>query len=135
MTPRMHRLFSFVALFMTLGLAGLPAEAQQPQYPYAVDTKPSRGIMPNSEQLSGPLDNIDPVTGKLHIQIPLASLPAGNAGYATRTVVSPASESTWTLVAGVLPKRTSVAPDNPRPRMRTVPGRPAIATRGATTSP
>ena len=36
--------------------------------------------MPNSEQLSGPLDNIDPISGKLHIQIPLASLPAGHAG-------------------------------------------------------
>jgi RHS repeat-associated protein len=80
MMPRMRRLVSFVAFFVTFGLAVLPAEAQQPQYPYAVDTKPSRGIMPNSEQLSGPLDHVDPVTGKLHIQIPLASLPAGNAG-------------------------------------------------------
>ncbi len=71
---------SWIAFFMMLGFASQPALAQQPQYPYAVDTKPSRGIMPNSEQLSGPLDNIDPVTGKLHIQIPLASLPAGNAG-------------------------------------------------------
>src|SRR5688572_22684746 len=80
MTPRIHRLMSFVALVVTFGLAALPAAAQQPQYPYAVDTKPSRGIMPNSEQLSSPLDHIDPVTGKLHIQIPLASLPAGNGG-------------------------------------------------------
>src|SRR6185436_6761172 len=63
-----------------LELAGLTADAQQPQYPYEVDTKPSRGIMPNSEQLSSPLDNIDPTTGKLHIQIPLAALPAGSAG-------------------------------------------------------
>jgi RHS repeat-associated protein len=78
MMPLTHRLISFVALFVILAV--LPAAAQQPQYPYAVDTKPSRGIMPNSEQLSGPLDHIDPVTGKLHIQIPLASLPAGNAG-------------------------------------------------------
>ena len=71
---------SFMSLVLVLGLASVPATAQQPQYPYAVDTKPARGIMPNSEQLSSPLDNIDPTTGKLHIQIPLASLPAGNAG-------------------------------------------------------
>jgi RHS repeat-associated protein len=71
---------ALIALFLFFGFSAMPVSAQQPQYPYAVDTKPSRGIMPNSEQLSGPLDHIDPVSGKLHIQIPLASLPAGNAG-------------------------------------------------------
>src|SRR5947207_1392599 len=77
---RLFNTICIVALFMTLGFGCLSVEAQQPQYPYDVDTKPTRGIMPTAEQLSSPLDNIDPVTGKLHIQIPLASLPAGNAG-------------------------------------------------------
>ena len=63
-----------------LGDALGSAAFAQPPYPYAVDTRPSRGIMPNSEQLSSPLDSIDPISGKLHIQIPLASLPLGNAG-------------------------------------------------------
>jgi hypothetical protein len=80
MRARLHLVIPFFALLLVFGFAVLPAYAQQPQYPYAVDTKPSRGIMPNSEQLSGPLVHIDPVSGKLHIQIPLASLPAGNAG-------------------------------------------------------
>src|SRR5262245_467759 len=71
---RVLSLLILLASFMGVGLA------QQPQYPYAVDTKPSRGLMPNSEQLSGSLDSIDPISGKLHIQIPMASLPAGNAG-------------------------------------------------------
>jgi RHS repeat-associated protein len=71
---------AMVAFFLMFGSECVSLKAQQPQYPYAVDTKPSRGLMPNAEQLSGPLDSIDPVTGKLHIQIPLASLPTGNAG-------------------------------------------------------
>ena len=80
MTRLIHRLSFITRVVWILSVAGSIAFAQQPQYPYAVDTKPSRGIMPNSEQLSGPLDNIDPISGKLHIQIPLASLPAGHAG-------------------------------------------------------
>lgn len=64
MQARLYHCISFIAS----GFAALPAEAQQPQYPYEVDTKPSRGIIPTSEQLSCPLDPIDPVTGQLHIQ-------------------------------------------------------------------
>src|SRR5215471_6358478 len=36
--------------------------------------------MPTSDQISSPLDNIDAVNGKLHLQIPLGSLPRGPAG-------------------------------------------------------
>ena len=39
-----------------------------------------RGFMPNMEQLSSPLDNIDIAGGKLHLHIPLASLPRGAGG-------------------------------------------------------
>ena len=45
-----------------------------------VDTRPLRGFMPNMDQLSSPIDNIDVATGKLHLQIPLASLPRGKGG-------------------------------------------------------
>jgi RHS repeat-associated protein len=72
---------SRVFLLITAIWAGAPiVHAQQPAYPYSVDTKPSRGIMPNSEQIVGALDSIDPISRKLHISIPLASLPDGNAG-------------------------------------------------------
>jgi hypothetical protein len=76
---------SRVRLLTVIGLLALfvadlkSAQAQQPPYPYNVDTNPSRGVMPNSEQLNGALDSLDPVSQKLHIQVPLASLPAGNA--------------------------------------------------------
>lgn len=49
-------------------------------YPYDVDTKPVRGFMPNGDYLTSPFDSIDPTSGKLHLQIPLASLPRGRAG-------------------------------------------------------
>jgi RHS repeat-associated protein len=77
---RINQIFSYVALSVLLFAAALPAHAQGPSFPYEVDSRPSRGIMPTSEQLSGPLDNIEPTSGTLHIQIPLASLPAGHAG-------------------------------------------------------
>ena len=80
MARRTHQLLLNLWLAWALFLAATTAYAQGPQYPYAVDTRPSRGIMPNSEQVSGPLDSVDPISGKLHIQIPLASLPAGHAG-------------------------------------------------------
>src|SRR5688572_29464 len=80
MARRIHRLCSFIGVVWALIATGVTGYAQQPQYPYAVDTKPARGIMPTSEQLSGLLDSIDPIAGKLHIQVPLTSLPAGNAG-------------------------------------------------------
>jgi RHS repeat-associated protein len=46
----------------------------------SVDTHPVRGFMPNADQVASPIDNIDPVSGKLHVQIPLGSLPA-RAGF------------------------------------------------------
>jgi RHS repeat-associated protein len=46
----------------------------------AQDAQPHRGLMPNTDQLSSSIDNIDAVSGKLHIQIPLASIPKGNGG-------------------------------------------------------
>src|SRR5262245_43587702 len=47
---------------------------------YDVDTRPARGFMPTADQIRSPLDAIDAVNGKLHLQIPLASLPRGRAG-------------------------------------------------------
>src|SRR5262245_63948343 len=47
---------------------------------YDVDTRPPRGFMPTADQIGSPLDAIDAVNGKLHLQIPLASLPRGRAG-------------------------------------------------------
>ena len=66
-----------VCLFATLASGAAYAQ----QYPYNIDTKPPRGVAPTSEQQIGALDSIDPVTGRLHIRIPLASLPEGNAGH------------------------------------------------------
>jgi len=48
---------------------------------YTVETKPPRGFMPTADQLASPADSIDPVSGKVHLQIPLASLPLGRAGF------------------------------------------------------
>ena len=45
-----------------------------------VDTRPLRGFMPTSDQVSSPIDSIDTVNGNLHLQIPLASLPVGRGG-------------------------------------------------------
>src|SRR6058998_3952304 len=47
---------------------------------YSVDTRPPRGFMPTSDQLASPFDAIDTFNGKLHLQIPLGSLPSGRAG-------------------------------------------------------
>src|SRR5258705_13631210 len=66
----------FVSLFVLIGLVTSVAA----QNLYTVDTKPPRGFMPTSDQLSSPVDSIDAVNGKLHLQIPLASLPRGKAG-------------------------------------------------------
>lgn len=41
---------------------------------------PTRGLMPNAEQLSSEIDNIDVASGKLHLNLPIASLPAGRGG-------------------------------------------------------
>jgi hypothetical protein len=69
-----------VILLLSIMIGGLlnTASAQSPDF--SIDTKPPRGFMPNSEQLSSPVDNIDTVNGKLHIQIPLGSLPRGRGG-------------------------------------------------------
>ncbi len=47
---------------------------------YSVDTKPARGFMPNKDQLSGPIDTIEVSGGKLHLEIPLPSMPPGPGG-------------------------------------------------------
>ena len=51
-----------------------------PQNLYTVETRPPRGFMPSADQLASPVDSIDPVTGKLHLEIPLASLPRTRGG-------------------------------------------------------
>ncbi len=50
------------------------------QYPYNIDTRPVRGIMPTADQIASPFDSIDPVSGKLRLEIPIASLPPGRGG-------------------------------------------------------
>src|SRR5438445_11066088 len=66
-------------LFVFLLLEGALCVADA-QYPYGFDTKPPRGFMPTADQLTSPIDSIDVVNGKLHMQVPLASLPRGRAG-------------------------------------------------------
>src|SRR5678815_4445832 len=72
--PHFQRISCFLALVLMVS-----AQAAMAQDPYSVATRPSRGFMPNADQLSSPVDSIDPVSGKLHIEIPLASLPRGRA--------------------------------------------------------
>ena len=61
------------ALILFCGLAtGINAQE--------VDTMPVRGFMPNHAQLSGSIDNIDILSGKLNLTIPLGSLPRGPGG-------------------------------------------------------
>ena len=68
----------FVAFAGSIALLlGIVPVAAAQQYPYNVDTKPVRGFMPTADQLTSPVDSIDPVSGKLHLEIPLASLPRG----------------------------------------------------------
>jgi RHS repeat-associated protein len=69
---------SFVVLHL-LFISATPAAAAMQQYQYSVDTRPPRGLLPTADQLSSPIDTIDPVNGKLHLQVPLASLPPGPA--------------------------------------------------------
>src|SRR5437773_7369636 len=52
-----------------------------PQNLYTVETTPPRGFMPSADQLASPVDSIDPVSGKLHVEIPLASLPRTRGGF------------------------------------------------------
>ena len=70
-----------VVLLLFILICGLPINANaQEEINWSVDTKPPRGLMPNSEQLSSPVDNIDMFSGNLHIQIPVGSLPRGRGG-------------------------------------------------------
>ena len=64
-----------VTLLFTVGVAAAFAQGL-----YSVETRPPRGFMPTADQLSSPVDHIEPVSGKLHLEIPLASLSAGRAG-------------------------------------------------------
>ena len=45
-----------------------------------VNTVPVQGFHPNYNQLSGSVDNIDIISGKLNVTIPLGSLPRGPGG-------------------------------------------------------
>ena len=68
-------------LLLFILICGLPVHANaQEGIDWSVDTKPPRGLMPNSEQLSSPVDNIDMFSGNLHIQIPVGALPRGRGG-------------------------------------------------------
>lgn len=68
-----------IALFLMLFMSGvIVAKAQGTLY--QVQTRPVRGFMPNMDQLSSPVDHIDPVSRKMHLEIPLASLPQGPGG-------------------------------------------------------
>src|SRR5688572_882566 len=66
-----------MTLFFLQSLA--PGAASQ-SIPYSFDTRPARGFMATTDQVGGPIDSIDVVSGKLHLRIPLASLPPGPAG-------------------------------------------------------
>src|SRR5262245_57359574 len=77
LTVNYSRHMLFVSLFVLM--VGLVTSAAA-QDLYTVDTKPPRGFMPTSDQLSSPIDSIDAVNGKLHLQVPLGSLPRGKAG-------------------------------------------------------
>jgi hypothetical protein len=74
-TLAIQRALLLSCLFSVFGLAA--ADAQDL---YEVETRPVRGFMPNMDQLSSPIDHIDPVSRKLHLEIPLASLPRGRGG-------------------------------------------------------
>ena len=66
---------------LLLGCLLLPAAATAvAQNLYQVETRPVRGFMPNMDQISSPIDHIDPVSRKLHLEIPMASLPRGRGG-------------------------------------------------------
>jgi len=69
-----------IMVLVAMHLVQASAMAQFNPYPYNFDTRPVRGLMPTADQVASPLDSIEPVTGKLNIQIPLASLPRGRGG-------------------------------------------------------
>jgi len=51
-------------LFFASLIGALPIRAENP---YSVETKPPRGFMPTADQLTSPIDSIDPVSGKFFI--------------------------------------------------------------------
>ena len=63
-------------VLLTVAAAGPELAAQT--YPYDVDTRPKTGFLPDS--MVGGVDSIGPANGGLHLNIPIASLPAGDAG-------------------------------------------------------
>jgi len=71
-SKQLVQLFSFFVTFSAASVFG--------QNPYTVETRPPRGFMPTADQLTSAVDSIDPISGKLHLEIPLASLPRGRAG-------------------------------------------------------
>src|SRR5262245_20072183 len=78
---RLHVFFRLFGLaILQVLIIGTVSNVIAQQYPYNVDTKPPRGFIPTSDQLASPIDSVDPVNGKLHLQVPLGSLPPGPAG-------------------------------------------------------
>jgi RHS repeat-associated protein len=73
-------LFKLLKRAIGLSLLWSVAQAANAQDFYQVEMRPVRGFMPNMDQLSSPIDHIDPVSRKIHLEIPLASLPKGRAG-------------------------------------------------------
>src|SRR5213593_1580743 len=69
-----------ILILLSILFVGLQSVATA-QNLYTVETRPPRGFMPTADQLASPVDNIDPVSGKLHVQIPLASLPQTRGGF------------------------------------------------------
>jgi RHS repeat-associated protein len=70
--------YSWLSIILLLVCTATRANAQN--FPYNADTKAARGIAPNAYLLDGQVDRVDPVSGNLHIEVPLASLPKGDAG-------------------------------------------------------
>jgi hypothetical protein len=71
---------AFCVLLLIIDLLGFCAFPVEAQNTYNVETRPLRGFMPTADQLTSPVDSIDPVSGKLHLSIPLAALPRGALG-------------------------------------------------------
>src|SRR5437773_3149054 len=69
-----------ILMLLSILFIGLLSVAT-PQNLYTVETTPPRGFMPSADQLASPVDSIDPVSGKLHVEIPLASLPRTRGGF------------------------------------------------------
>ena len=65
-------------LLVLLAVAAAGPELAAQTYPYDVDTRPKTGFLPDS--MVGGVDSIGPANGGLHLNIPIASLPAGAAG-------------------------------------------------------